>query len=392
VVDVIVVGAGPAGTSTAEECAKHGLDVLILERNQEIGTPVRCGEGLSDNSVKRLKLKIPSNCIAQRIRGAEIYAPNGKRILIQYEGTDGYILERKMFDKWLAKKAAKAGARIICRANVVDVLRKGKQISGVKVKTMDGEKTIESKVVVGADGVESIVARKAGLKTNKKPMLVDSGFEYEMSNIDIENPELISLFFGTDIAPRGYVWIFPKGQNTANVGVGIGGTGYAKTAKDYLDEFISNNPGLKKGAILEVKGGAIPVGGFLKNMVMDGLVVVGDAANQVNPIHGGGIAESITAGRILGPVISEAIKSGDVSSEALKKYNEIWWKERGNMLTKVEKVRQVFEKMTDEQMNNLIDVLSGEDLYDLAHGKGLIKLSKIFIKYKMKNLASFLGF
>jgi digeranylgeranylglycerophospholipid reductase len=390
--DVIVVGCGPAGTSTAKECAKRGLRVLALDRNLEIGTPVRCGEGLSSNSVKILKLDIPQGAIAQKIKGAIVYAPNGKRLSVTFEGTEGYVLERKMFDKWLAMEASRAGATVIAKSNVYDVIIEKGKVCGVKANIVGEDMTIRSKIVVAADGVESVIARKAGLRSAKNPMFVDSGFQYEMSGIDLEDPHMIILYFGAKIAPRGYVWIFPKGKDAANVGIGIGGMlGGMNTAKKYLDAWIKTMPGLMKGSIVEVNGGCIPVGNFMKSMVSDGCLGVGDSVNQVNPIHGGGIAESIKASRIAADVLTKAVKSGNVSATGLEEYNKRWWEERGNSLKNVEKVREMFEKMSDEEMNDLAEVLSGEDLVDFAHGKSLPKLMKIYAKYKMKGIKRKIG-
>lgn len=389
--DVIVVGAGPAGSSTAESCAKQGLDVLVLERNAEIGAPKRCGEGLSHNSVMRLGLDIPKRCIAQEIYGAIVYAPNMRRIDVKFTGTEGYTLERKVFDKWLASNASKAGAKIITKARVHDIIKEDGFVKGVVANIMHEEVKISSKIVVAADGVESMVARKAGLRTNKSLNLVDTGFQYEMSNIELENPNAIVLHFGTAIAPRGYVWVFPKGSDIANVGIGIA-PGSGETAKKYLDDFIHRREELKRGSIIEVNGGCVPVGGFLKNMVADGLIGVGDAVNQVNPIHGGGIAESITAGRMAGGIIAKAFAARDFSTNALNEYNRLWWKERGEKLKNVEKVREAFEKMSDEQMNDLAEVLSGEDLVDFTRGTNLPKLAKVLIRYKMMGIARSIGF
>jgi digeranylgeranylglycerophospholipid reductase len=381
--DVVIAGCGPAGSTTAETCAKAGLSVLVVEKRQEIGAPKRCGEGLSNNSVKQLGLELPERCVAERIDGAIAYAPNGETIKVQFEDTDGFILERKVFDKWLAEKAAEAGADIAVGVEVIDV--KGQE---VKIETADGIKKVKAKVVVGADGVESKVGRMVGLYGAKNPHLVDSGYQYEMVNINLKHLNKIVFYIGSEYAPRGYCWIFPKGKNRANVGIGINGDN-EKTAKEYLDRFVNESDELRNGSILEVNAGCIPVGGLMKDMVKGNFLVVGDAANQVNPLHGGGIAESIKAGRIAGQVIAEAIDSEDMS--ILKKYNEIWWKERGEQLRKIEKVREFFERLTDEQMNDLVAVLKGEDLYDLVHGKKVAELAKVFLKWKMKGVARSFG-
>ncbi len=385
--DVIVVGSGPAGSATAKACAERGLRTLVLDRNREIGSPKRCGEGLSQNSVKVLKLDMPARCIAQEIDGATVYAPNGKRIDVEFEGTKGYVLERKVFDKWLAGEAARAGAKVVAKSEVTDILKTGSFVRGVKASVMGEPMEIRGSVVVAADGVESLVLRKAGLKSGKNLQYTDSGFQYEMASIGMEDSRKIVLYFGSRIAPRGYVWCFPKGKDVANVGIGIGPLhAGGKTAKQYLDEWIASRPEIRKGSIIEVNAGAIPVGGFMKTMSGDGILGVGDAVSQVNPIHGGGIAESIKAGRIAGEVIKEALSKGDASARNLRAYDGRWWKEHGERLRKVEKVREFFEKLSDDEMNDLADVLSGEDLTGLSHGVGLAKVAKLYMKFKARGI------
>ncbi len=377
--DVIVVGAGPGGSAAAKRCAELGLHTTMLEKRHAVGLKC-CGEGLSAEAVKSLGQKIPQNCIAQTIDGAIIYAPNGKKIVIDYDKTAGFVLERKRYDKWLAEEAARAGAHVQTKTAVTGIRKKNNFVVGIKAE-FEGEKfSVGSKVVVAADGVESKVARWAGLNTTNKLVNIDSGYQYEMVDIELEDQHKIILYFGNKIAPRGYLWCFPKGEDRANIGIGIGGIGYEKTAQQYLDEWIASMPSLRKGSITEVNSGGIPVGGFLENMVMNGLVVVGDAAHQVNPIHGGGMKEAAIAGKIAGRVIAECIRKGNVSASALAKYNDIWWKERGEHLKKVEKLRQVVEKLSDENFNMLADALNGEDLVGFTRGSGFGKLAKILMK------------
>jgi len=380
-VDVVVVGAGPGGSATAKRCAELGLKTVMLEKRLSIGSEKRCGEGLSADAIEKLGQKIPNYCIMQTINGSLVYAPNGKKITIDYGKTAGYVLERKQYDKWLAEEAARAGARVQAKTYVTGVRKENDFVKGVDAEFESEKFSINSKVVVAADGVESKVARWAGMNTTNKLVNIDSGFQFEMVDIEIEDPHKIILYFNTKLAPRGYLWIFPKGEDKANVGIGIGGLGgYGKTAKQFLEEWIKTMPGLNKGSITEVNAGGIPVGGFLDNMVMNGLVVVGDAAHQVNPIHGGGMKEAAIAGKIAGEVIAEGIKANDVSQKKLSKYNDIWWKERGVHLQKVQKLREVIEKMNDDDFNMLVDALSGADLVDFTHGGSLGKLAKILMK------------
>lgn len=377
--DLIVVGAGPGGLTAGKEAAKLGLKTLILEKRQEIGVPVRCGEGISADLFKTFNIKPKREWIAQAIRGAIVFSPSGKKVVIDYGKIIGYILERKMFEKGLAILASKAGAKIQAKTTVTELIKENGFVKGVKAEFIDNKEEYRSKVVIGADGVESKVGRMAGLKKNIALVNIDSGFQYEMTNIDLDDPEMIELYFGEKIAKRGYVWIFPKGKGRANVGIGIGGF-VEKSAKYYLDNFIKNHKNFKNGSIIEVNGGAIPVGGFLDKMATNGLMLIGDAANQVNPIHGGGMHEAMTAGKIAAEVAKKAVEKNDFSERVLIEYQKRWWEERGNHLKRVENFKEVVEKLSDDDLNMLADKLTGKDLVDFSDGKNLTKLGKILLK------------
>tara|TARA_Y100000310_G_scaffold343609_1_gene452083 strand:- start:449 stop:1645 length:1197 start_codon:yes stop_codon:yes gene_type:complete len=387
--DVVVIGAGPAGSRTAWKCAENGLSVLLVEKRAEIGSPKRCAEGLSTSSAAELDLDIPDYCYSSTIDGALVYAPNGKRFEIKLPGkTDGLVLERKQFDKWLAQKASEAGAKVVSKTEFVDFVKDGDDIIGAILNMSGEEMQVRAKVFVAADGVESMVLRKAGMKSGKKLRYVDSGFQYEMSNIDIEDCNKIIIYFNQKIAPRGYVWVFPKGEHRANVGIGIAGDS-DKTAKECLDEFIATRPELSKGSILEVNAGNIPVGDFMKDMVIGNVIGIGDSVNQVNPIHGGGIAESMKAALIADSIILDAIKKNDIG--ILKEYNKKWWKERGEKMKNVERVREIMEKLDDNNLNDLAESITGEDMMDFAQGNNVAKLAKVTAKFAVKTLKRKIG-
>ncbi|MCD6434102.1 MAG: NAD(P)/FAD-dependent oxidoreductase [Candidatus Diapherotrites archaeon] len=362
--DVLIVGAGPAGLTLAKELATEGVNVLAIDKKQEIGAPKRCAEGLSLDGFKRAKLKPKKEWAVQKIRGAKLYSPSGEFVEIDYGKVVGYILERKIFEKDLAREAAKKGATIKAKTEAYDFERKEKEIIA-KIKEFDEEKKIRTKIVAACDGIESLTARKLGLDTTNNLKDVDSGFQYEMANIKIEDPELLHLYFGNKIAPRGYVWVFPKGKHYANVGVGIAGY-ESRTAKSYLDSFIRNREELSSGSIIEANAGGIPVGGLLKKMTADNLVVVGDAAHQVNPIHGGGIALAMEAAIIASEVITEAIRKENYSDSFLDEYNKKWWAIRGKALERILKIRHMVERMKDDDFEILAKNLNGEDILTLA--------------------------
>ena len=206
----------------------------------------------------------------------------------------------------------------------------------------------------------------------------DSGYQYEMANIEVPDPKLIHLYFGTKLAPRGYVWVFPKGKHNANVGIGIAGT-QEETAKSYLDKFIAASPGLRDGSIIEVNCGCVPVGHFLDDMTANNLLVVGDAAHQVNPVHGGGIGIAMEAADLASEVTVKASQAGDFSHKFLQRYNKLWYDRRGNRLKKILKARIMLENLDDKDFEVLANSISGDDVLKLSEGD-LVGAAKFITK------------
>ena len=372
--DVIIIGSGPAGTSCAKKLAENGFSVKVFDRRAEIGAPKRCGEGI-DEKIENIIGKIPDRCIAKKIKGARIYAPNGKYLeaILDY---GGFVLERKVFDKWMAEEAVKAGAQIQTNTFISNLTKSDGYFNGVKGEFLGEEFEAKAKIIVCATGAESPL-RKQALGIYSKPNLIDSCLQYEMSGIDF-NPDRIHIYMGNEIAPRGYAWIFPKGNDRANVGVGV--IPVERSAKFYLDKFINEHPEIKKGSILEVNAGCVPVGGMAENMVTNGFLVCVEAAHHVNPIHGGGMKEAIISGRLAADVISECLKKNDFSKKSLSKFNKLWWEERGNKMKNVEKLREVVEKLSDNDLNDLADALKPEDLIDFSRGSKLSVLAKALMR------------
>ncbi len=378
--DVVVVGAGIAGPIVARNVVRAGFSVLLIDKKPAIGTPKQCAEGISIKVFEKYDIPYDRRYINREIYGAKLYSPSGYELEFRYKDVSGVILERKVFDKMLAYYAAKAGADVLARTEALDVIRKEGKVVGIKAKHEDEPLEIYADIVVAADGVESTIARKAGINTYAPPHEFDSSYEYEML-IEGYDPDLIHLWFGNEVAPRGYVWVFPKDEDRANIGIGINSDN-PKTAKYYLDKWLrENNISTKK--LLEINVGLVPVGGFVKELVKDNVLVVGDAARQVNPMHGGGMAEAMKAGTIASKWIVKALKEENLA--LLRNYTTEWWETDGKRLEKVLKVRRVTEKLTDEDLDLFIQVLSGADTEKIAGGdyaeviKALLKHPKVIL-------------
>lgn len=387
--DVVVVGAGIAGPILARNLAKQGFDVLMIDKKAEIGSPKRCAEGLGIGNFKKYDIPLDKRFINREIYGAAIYSPNGHKLELRYNKVSGVILERKIFDKMLAYYAGKAGAEVMAKTEATGLIRSDGKIKGIKARHEGESLEINADIIVAADGVESRVARWAGINSFLPPHELDSAYEYEMILEGFEfDPDMIHLYFGNEVAPRGYVWIFPKDDDRANVGIGINGDN-PNTAKYYLEKWLKEN-NIKGSKILEVNVGGVPVGGFLKELTKENVVVVGDAARQVNPMHGGGMAEAMEAATIASKWISRALEEGDLS--LLENYTTEWWANDGERLMKVLEIRKISEKLSDDELDAAVQALSGADAEKLAAGdyrqvfKTLIKHPKILLKPKMLKL------
>ena len=351
--DIVVVGAGPAGSLTAKTAAEKGLDVLLIERNLDIGVPVKCAEGVNKKKIEKL-VRVDKRYICAELTGANLYSPDETLVTLHYNEVYGYILERRLFDKSLAIEAARVGADIRVNTYASGVIKEGNKVKGIQVRSNnDGEEyRILADVVVGADGVESKIGCMAGINTRLHLQDVDVCAQYLMCGLDGNiDQHFCEFYLGSEVAPGGYAWVFPKGNGCANVGLGIRGNFSKKSyrALDYLKKFVHQKfP--KRGIVAQIYG-ADPASGPMYETVADNLVLVGDAARQVDPATGGGILYAIQAGIIAGEVIAEAKEAGDFSKKKLMEYEKRWKRSFGKDLMKKLKVRNFLQSLTDDELN-----------------------------------------
>lgn len=389
--DVLVIGAGPAGSSAAKHAAKNGANVILMDRKSEIGSPKRCAEGVSDKGLKSLGIDLNPRWIARQLDGVRLVAPNSTDVWLTSDKVDlpeaGCILERKVFDKHMAMDAAREGAKILIKTLAVG-MQKNDEGYLVDVETLGETYQIQTKIVIAADGPETKVARWAGLKTAPKAKDMESAVQFEMVGVEMEDNNCIEFYFGS-VAPGGYAWIFPKGDDIANVGLGILNTLTDKSALEYLLDFIKTCPVTKNAQPVELNVGGDPVGGLTKRMYDDNLLVVGDAAGQVNPLTGGGIISGMTGGMLAGKVAAEAIAENDCSKKKLKKYDDICREEIGKSMTKYLKVKDYLMTLSDDELNKIADAFKDLDFEKVSTSelvkqlikvspKALLKLGKLF--------------
>lgn len=360
--DSVVVGAGPAGSITAKTMAGEGLGVLLLEKRPEVGMPVRCGEAVGKRGLKEFGIHGDERFIANETRGVYLFAPDGTKVEMLNETPNGYLLERRYFDKYLAIQAAKAGAEVTVKAYATGLVKEKGVVKGVHIKRFDEEYTVECGCVVGADGIESKVGRWAGIDTRVPIDQMTSNVQFELAGVDVD-PGVLEFYFGSKVAPRGYAWVFPKGGDVANVGMGVRGS--ETTVYEHLKRFVASKDNLRGGGVIGVVAGGVPVVGPNQRSVAEGVVLVGDAARQVDPLTGGGIYNAMRCGVMAGRVIKEAVDAKDFSEGFLMKYEDLWRADVGAKLLKSQRVKEALERLSDDDLNKIARAMQGMNWGDV---------------------------
>lgn len=349
--DVLVVGAGPGGCIAALEAARSGpgLDVLLIERDPAIGAPVRCAEGVDGPGLREFICPDGADWVGSPISKIAFVAPDGTAAMLDIAET-AYVLDRTRFEPALAALAASEGAEVRTGTEASGMRRDGDRWA-VSLDSARGTETVRARVIIGADGVESMVGRWAGIDTRVPSRGMESCAQYTASGIDFD-PGTIYLQFGNDIAPYGYGWIFPRSAESANVGLGmLAMKGDGRTACQYLDSWIA-----RRYSTATLSGrtvGGVIVSTTPKRISADGVMIVGDAAHMINPLTGGGIVSAMRAGRLAGGIAARQIAAGDVSAAALAEYRVCWMELLGDSHERLARIKRAVDELSDDFFNGL---------------------------------------
>ena len=287
----------------------------------------------------------------------------------------------------MAMDAARAGATIMIKTNATALERVEDGII-ITADHFGEEIKIHAHIVIAADGPESKIGRWAGLESSTAPEYMESCAQYEMAGVEMENNRDIALFFGS-VSPGGYAWIFPKGDDIANVGLGVLKTHTDKTAIEHLNEFVKNCPETKNAQPVELNVGGDPVGGIIKDRIGDNILVVGDAGGFVNPLTGGGINSALESGVYAGIVAAQAIQEGDYSKKKFKEYVKLTDENIGKNYKKYDKAKEYLLSLNDDELNDIAKEFEKADFSEVnprslikmlvkVSPKALLKLGKLF--------------
>jgi digeranylgeranylglycerophospholipid reductase len=388
--DVVVIGAGPAGSRTAAQIARGGRRVLLLEKRPRVGFPVRCAEAVGPREDVERYLLLDERLVSSPIDGFLIVAPDGTRFQREMPGI-GFVVDRELFDRRLAEAAVSAGAELRTGHQAMGLLRDGNRIGGALAKDLAGGSSYEARaeVTVGADGVESLSPRWAGLKKSLRPDELFACAEELIEGLDLPGA-FIEFHLGSGFAPGGYAWVFPKGMGKANVGVGInplraGG----KTAVEYLNAFLAHRaPGGKRTRL--VIGGCSVARG-LGALAADGYVAVGEAANQNNPFSGGGIVNALEGADMAASAILRALDGGNASAKELGAYTREWRRTVGKSNDAFYHAARIFYALPDEEMSRMARELSRvPGLFD-EKGVKPLRMVRALVAARPRLLVQFAG-
>ena len=391
--DAIIVGAGPAGTTAAEAIAREGYDVLVLEEHPQVGIPQHCAGKISVNALKELNL--PMTGVLQHIRGARFYSPDMNSLSVERKETQAYIFDRTALDKELAKRAVDAGAILLTSAQATDVSIDPHGVN-VLFKHEDRHLRLKARIVIGADGASSSIARRLGLYS-KERATVRVAIQREVAGLHNVESGFVEVYLGGKYAPGFFAWIVPTREDSVKAGLCVKPS-QGKYLLSYMENFVKSHPIAKKklegGTYTRQTAHVIPTGGTLHQTVSDGALIVGDAAGQVKSATGGGLYYGMVCAKIAGRVVSKALSSGEdlLRKDVLMEYQRLWRERLGREIEMSIKMRLLLDLLTDDEVNDLFRIVrEDEALIDLIEAEGDIdwqsKLSVPLLKHVASALA-----
>jgi geranylgeranyl reductase family protein len=383
--DVLVVGAGTGGATTARFVAKKGLDVCLIDRKPKlkIGDKI-CGDAVGSDIFDFLKINHPKNEeLSCHIKGAKLYSPNLKKCINLLDPKQaGYIVNRLEFGQRLLNEAIDAGVKLFLdNTMALDLLYKNGNVNGVQVKLENGEKiNLNAKIVIDATGFYSPLRKKVKSSLIEKDILKEDSIlcyreivQFSNKDQEVEDPEYITIILDQQKAPGGYIWYFPKNETSVNIGIGTFMDYRGKVKHLYktnvFNEFIKTS----NFDVISSGGGVVPVRRPLWSCADNGIMFVGDSACQVNPLHGGGIDPSMRAGYYAANAAIHSIERGDSSIDEIWDYNYNVMTSFGAEFASLDLLRIVLQYLSNEELNFGLerDLLSGEEILEISSSGGL---------------------
>ena len=293
---MVVVGAGASGLWAAISAAREGARTLVVEKVAEIGRRIVCAEGIGARGIQGL-IDVKPDWVASAIGAARLHSPDGSWTEVREPGA-GFIIRKEIFLRDLARAATDTGVEILLASEALDVRPTDGRDLAVSIRSGSQPTIVKCGAVVAADGIESSIWRRLGIIGACRPAHLFSCAQDTVAPIDVAG-DAVEIHFGRNVAPGGYAWVFPKGKETANVGVGIAaGERKNLTAAEYLSRFKQAR--CPESKVLRSIVGGVPYERSPFRACGRGVFLAGDAARVADPVSGAGIVQGMKCGAVSG--------------------------------------------------------------------------------------------
>lgn len=355
-VDIAVVGCGVSGATVALTAAQNDVSVAVFEEHPKVGEPSHCSGHVGILAFKQYAPNVPKRIVENEIKGALLYAPNGKSLNLHRPEPVTWVLNRAELDRHLAALATENGAKLHTSSRVEGFKRSEDGSFRIRV---GGSKPriVHSRMLIDAGGCGGSVAKYAALAQPSSRMLVNSA-QFNVENLTDVDKDLVEVYFGQSYAPGFFGWIIPRHDGSAKVGIAAAARA---NVRQCFERFVNKHPivssKLRHAKILTAPMyHPIPVGGAAHRTFTDGLLSVGDAASQVKPTTGGGIVFGLMCGRIAGETAATAVRIGDTSANRLSTYEEKWRHLIGFDLAAMSWLRRMLYRLPDRYLDRIFMV------------------------------------
>ncbi|MHA2025140.1 MAG: geranylgeranyl reductase family protein [Candidatus Thorarchaeota archaeon] len=382
--DVVIAGAGTGGATTAYTLAKKGHSVLMIDRKERDGIGEKtCGDALGSHHINELRElvgipELPAGIVEYEVNGIDLIAPDrDHRLRMEGPTTTGMSFNRLKMGQWFVGLAESAGAEVMASTRVKKLLLDGGKVAGIKISKEGGpEKEVTGRIVIDATGATGMLRMQLPETSPVERQIAGEDRMvawrdiYETPDFDFETPDILDIFWNQDETLGGYTWVFPQGKNRVNVGNGVMTIKGHRNPKDIQYDFVKKTWIDTWGEIkvLDSSGGVAPIRRPIDTMVDDNFMLVGDAACQVNPIHGGGIGSSMLGGAHAGITASEALEQNDTSIESLWVYNPRYHKSYGSKQAALDVFRWFLLNITNDDIDFAFkkQIIKASDLLDTS--------------------------
>lgn len=357
--DAVVVGSGTGGSIAAKTVANQGFTVCMIDQKPKssIGDKV-CGDAVGKHHFDINDIDPPKGDeLSREIKGVMVYSPDMFCIDVIGEGLHGFMINRLEFGQRLLNEAVDAGAELYDRTTVLEPIIKNNFVVGVEAKNQVDKKNVRflGSIIIDCSGLTSVLRKKIPETWIERDIegkdVVICYREIREVSSNIDDPDYIKLYLNQQISPGGYYWIFPKEENTVNVGLGVQMKENFQNPKSQLYQYVLSKPFFEGSQVKKAGGGIVSTRRPIGCLVGNGIMFVGDSAFQPNPIHGGGIGPSLMAGKLAAEEGCKAIEKGIVTKEELWPYSRKFMYDYGAKSAGLDVFRLFLQKCTDEDLN-----------------------------------------